>query len=143
MAETKDLLYNRYKLYSDEELKEITVVNGYTEDAEEVAQQILNGDRSEYEDHIRQQEEREKRQQEEREAVANENTVGGILKAIGILILIVGTIASIIIAGGDGYRYEFSFIRFIIPEVVSIVSGMVFIGFAEIIKLLQEIRDKL
>jgi hypothetical protein len=80
---------------------------------------------------------------EERKAITNENTVGGILKVIGILILVVGTIASIFVAGGDGSRYEFSFIRFIIPEAVSIVSGMVFIGVAEIIKLLQEIRNKL
>lgn len=74
---------------------------------------------------------------------SNENTIGGILKGIGILILILGTIASLIIAGGNGYRYEFSFIRFIIPEIISVISGMMFLGFAEIIQLLQDIKNKL
>lgn len=77
------------------------------------------------------------------DATSNENTVGGILKAIGILILIIGTIGSIVIAGGDGYGYEFSFARFILPEIGTIVSGMMFLGFAEIIQLLQDIKNKL
>lgn len=77
------------------------------------------------------------------DTVSNENIIGGILKAIGILILIAGTIGSIAIAGGDGYRYEFSFVRFIIPEVGMIVGGMMFLGFSEIIRLLQDIKNKL
>ena len=77
------------------------------------------------------------------DAISNENAIGGILKAIGILILIIGTIGSIVIAGGDGYRYEFSFARFILPEIGTIVSGMMFLGFAEIIQLLQDIKNKL
>ena len=77
------------------------------------------------------------------DAISNENAIGGILKAIGILILIIGTIGSIVIAGGDGYGYEFSFARFILPEIGTIVSGMMFLGFAEIIQLLQDIKNKL
>ena len=72
----------------------------------------------------------EKKNTQTSDAISNENTVGGILKAIGILILIIGTIGSIVIAGGDGYRYEFSFARFILPEIGTIVSGMMFLGFA-------------
>lgn len=44
MADDKEKLFNRYKLYSGEELKEITVANGYTEEAEQVAIQILGGE---------------------------------------------------------------------------------------------------
>lgn len=77
------------------------------------------------------------------DVVGNENTIGGILKAIGILILIAGTIGSLVIAGGDGYRYEFSFLRFILPEIGTIISGMMFLGFSEIIQLLQDIKNKL
>ena len=73
----------------------------------------------------------------------DENTIGGILKAIGILILIIGTIGSFIIAGGDGHRYEFSLFRFIVPEIATTVSGMMFLGFSEIIRLLQDIKNKL
>lgn len=85
----------------------------------------------------------EKKNTQTSDAISNENTVGGILKAIGILILIIGTIGSIVIAGGGGYRYEFSFVRFILPEIGTIVSGMMFLGFAEIIQLLQDIKNKL
>lgn len=140
MTNNKEMLFNQYKVYSDEELKEITVANGYTEEAEQIARQILGGDRTEYKEYIKQQEEMHKK---EYDNMSSENTIGGILKGIGILILIIGTIASIIIAGGDGYRYEFSFVRFIIPEIISIISGMMFLGFAEIIQLLQDIKDKM
>lgn len=69
-----------------------------------------------------------------------ENTIGGILKAIGFLIIIFGTIGSIYI-GGQGYN--FSFASFIIPELGTIISGMLFLGFSEIIQLLQDIKDKM
>ena len=85
----------------------------------------------------------EKKSTQTSDAISNENAIGGILKAIGILILIIGTIGSIVIAGGDGYRYEFSFARFILPEIGTSVSGMMFLGFAEIIQLLQDIKNKL
>lgn len=52
-------LYNRYKLYSTEELKEITVENGYTKEAEEVAFNILSGNRTEYHQKIQLQQEQE------------------------------------------------------------------------------------
>ena len=76
----------------------------------------------------------EKKNTQTSDAISNENTVGGIL---------IGTIGSIVIAGGGGYRYEFSFVRFILPEIGTIVSGMMFLGFAEIIQLLQDIKNKL
>lgn len=85
----------------------------------------------------------EKKANSTHDTVSNENTIGGILKAIGILILIAGTIGSLVIAGGDGYRYEFSFLRFVLPEIGTIISGMMFLGFSEIIQLLQDIKNKL
>ena len=68
------------------------------------------------------------------------NTIGRILKAIGFLIIIFGTVGSIYIGN---QRYKFSFVSFILPEIGTIVSGMMFIGFAEIIQLLQDIKDKI
>lgn len=41
-------LFNRYKMYSEDELKNITVANGYTEIAEKVANDILQSDRQDY-----------------------------------------------------------------------------------------------
>lgn len=55
-------LYNRYKLSSEEELQKITVANGYTEIAETVAKDILNSDRTEYNQKIREYEEMEEQQ---------------------------------------------------------------------------------
>lgn len=34
-------------------------------------------------------------------------------------------------------RSEFSFISFIVPETVVVISGILFLGFSEVIKLLQ------
>lgn len=38
------MLYDEYKTYSQEELKEITYANGYTEEAEQIARQLLGMD---------------------------------------------------------------------------------------------------
>lgn len=137
MADNKEMLFDRYKFYSDEELQEITVANGYTEDAEQVARQILGGDRAEYKEYIKQQEEKH---QKEYYNMSNGNTIGGILKVICILVMIFGTVGSIYIASQG---YEFSFASFIIPELGIIISGMMFLGFSEIIQLLQDIKDKM
>ena len=74
----------------------------------------------------------------------SENMLGKALKGIGFIILVVGTIGSLATSFHDVYgQSEFSFASFIIPETVTIISGIMFLGFGEIIKLLQEIRDKL
>ncbi len=75
--------------------------------------------------------------------ISSDNTIAKIIKICGIAIIVLGTISSFIIAGGDGYKYRFSFIRFLTPELISVISGLLFIGFAEIIKLLQDIKNKL
>lgn len=72
-----------------------------------------------------------------------DNTVAKAIKICGIIIIILGTILSFIIAGGNGRKYEFSLLQFLAPEAISIISGLVFIGFSEIIQLLEDIKNKL
>ena len=72
------------------------------------------------------------------------NIIGKALKIIGVLVLILGTIGSFVTSFHNVYgQSEFSFASFIVPETVSLVSGIVFLGFGEIIQLLQEISNKL
>lgn len=71
------------------------------------------------------------------------NTIAKTIKICGIIIIILGTILSLIIAGGNGRKYEFSLLLFITPEAISIISGLLFIGFSEIIQLLEDIKNKL
>lgn len=72
-----------------------------------------------------------------------DNTVAKAIKICGIIIIILGTILSFIVAGGNGRKYEFSLLQFLAPEAISIISGLVFIGFSEIIQLLEDIKNKL
>ena len=74
---------------------------------------------------------------------SKDNTVAKAIKICGIIIIILGTILSFIVAGGTGRKYEFSLLQFLTPETISIVSGLVFIGFSEIIQLLEDIKNKL
>lgn len=46
------MLYEQYKSYSYEELKEITVANGYTEKAEQIARQLLSERKAEPEENM-------------------------------------------------------------------------------------------
>lgn len=76
--------------------------------------------------------------------IYTENSIGKAIKIIGIIILIVGTIGSFATSFHNVYgQTAFSFASFIIPETVTVVSGIVFLGFGEIIRLLQEISNKL
>ena len=74
---------------------------------------------------------------------SSDNTVAKIIKICGIAIIILGTILSFIVAGGNGKKYDFSLLLFITPETISVISGLVFIGFSEIIQLLEDIKNKL
>lgn len=58
-VDTTDSLFEQYKNKTEEELKEITVKNGYTEEAEKVASDILNSERKEYNEKLRLQAEHE------------------------------------------------------------------------------------
>lgn len=71
---------------------------------------------------------------------SSENTIGGILKAIGIIEMIIGTFGSLYLAT-RGYEFEFG--AFVLPEMATIVTGMMILGFSEIIQLLYHINNKL
>ena len=74
---------------------------------------------------------------------SSDNTVAKAIRICGITIIILGTILSFIVAGGNRRKYEFSLLQFITPEAISIISGLLFIGFSEVIQLLEDIKNKL
>jgi len=59
-------IYNRYKMRPEEELKEITVENGYKEIAERVASDILHSDRTEYNQKLEEYDKMEKQRQRQK-----------------------------------------------------------------------------
>lgn len=69
-----------------------------------------------------------------------ENATGKVIRTIGQIIIGLGAIASIIIwiAVADAYNGAFGFGAALGTFVGTFVSGMMFIGFSEIIFLLQE-----
>lgn len=73
----------------------------------------------------------------------NKNKIGHFLKFIGIIILIFGSIASFVLAGGGRRNYNFVLPLFIIYEFATISVAFLFIGFSEIIRLLDNINNKL
>jgi uncharacterized membrane protein YkgB len=80
---------------------------------------------------------RAKKQQWEGFAIT-ENGVAKTLRIIGVVEIICGIILGIIIASVDE---DFIFVGVIIT-IVSFITCMMFVGFAEIIKLLQKNADK-
>ena len=68
---------------------------------------------------------------------STDNTVANVIKALGIAIIILGTIGNVIIN-----LLPLSLYEFVVVEFCCIVSGMLLIGFAEIIKLLEDIKNK-
>ena len=80
----------------------------------------------------------------ESQSVLYVNSVARAVKVCGILIIIAGTILSIIIARQkDLYgKVSFSFLSFITSEAISVISGIFFIGFSEVIQLLEDIKNK-
>ena len=68
------------------------------------------------------------------------NSVAKVLRGIGIADIVLGFIASIIVGlvVADSVEGGIGFLAFLCWFGVSIVSGMIFIGFAEIISLLQQ-----
>lgn len=75
--------------------------------------------------------------------VENGNTLAGAIRGIGYFIFIFGTIGSIMIGSNAGYRNDFSFVHFIIAEIIVYISGVTFLGFSEIISLLRDIRGRI
>ena len=70
-----------------------------------------------------------------------DNTIAVIFKVIGYFIFVIGFIIGIIL-GASTISGDFSFVVALTYWGVSFISGMVFLGFAEIIQLLTEIKNK-
>lgn len=72
-----------------------------------------------------------------------DNTIAKAIKICGVIIILLGTILSIIVSGGGGQKYEFSLLQFLMPEAICVISGLILIGFSEIIQLLEDIKNKM
>lgn len=71
------------------------------------------------------------------------NGIGYTLLIIGVLVMIAGLTVGLLLAKPE-YRYDdFNWTLALTYWVSSFISGMMFIGFSEVIKLLQSINDKL
>ncbi len=68
-----------------------------------------------------------------------ENQVGKILNVIGKVVIGLGTIASIAtwIAVANEFRGVIGFVSALVVFIIMFISGMLFIGFSEVIFLLQ------
>ncbi|MGF6949952.1 hypothetical protein QF028_002457 [Neobacillus sp. B4I6] len=72
------------------------------------------------------------------------NPVGKALRVIGIVDIIAGVILGLILDNNDEiYGSSFNFSVFILWSVTGFVSGLIFVGFSEIIELLHNINIKL
>ena len=98
-------LYNRYKMSTEEELRAITVENGYTEIAERVASDILHSDRAEYNQKLEERDKMEEQRHLKEVAQQNNPLYDDIhqiaqdlhfIKNLIIIILILSVIAGII-----------------------------------------------
>lgn len=143
MADIIEMLFNEYKYYPEEKLREITTANGYTADAESVAKSILAGNREEYHEFLKQQEAKRQELNDSSTETEDSNVIGSILRAIGYLVFVFGAVGTLIFAGGTGSRYEFSFGRFLLAGMGVLISGMMFLGFSELIFILHDIRKKM
>lgn len=72
------------------------------------------------------------------------NDINNIAKSIKIfskIIMIVGTILNILVLFVAGRYY--TFVSFLVFEIIFILSGLLLLGFSEIIQLLHDIKNKL
>lgn len=74
------------------------------------------------------------------ENILDKNIIGNAIKGASILILIIGTIGSILL-GVNGYK--FSYTLFAYAEIGTIILFLFFLGLSEIIRLLHSINSKM
>lgn len=65
----EEILYSNYQNMSDEELKEISVENGYTDIAEKVAKKLIDDANREYKKRLRREQENVQKEQRQREEI--------------------------------------------------------------------------
>lgn len=70
------------------------------------------------------------------------NRVAGVLRVIALFIYLGGFIAGLLFGVDAGYLSDFPFLSILAYWAGFFVAGTTFLGFAEIIDLLQEIVDK-
>ena len=73
------------------------------------------------------------------------NKIAQVLKICGIVIFVLGVIAALIssIQNPYGYGYTFSLSTFITVAASGFISGLMFLGFSEVIQLLEDIKSNL
>ena len=69
------------------------------------------------------------------------NSVGQVLKVLGIIVIILGLIGGYQLGGMMGY--EFNWTLALTGWLMSIINGFVLIGFSEVIHLLQQLVPKI
>lgn len=74
--------------------------------------------------------------------IKQKNFISKTIKNCGVIILAFGTISSFIIASNRDYGSSFSFIGFLVTELISIFISFVLIGLSEIIQLLDDIKKQ-
>lgn len=76
----------------------------------------------------------------ENQANVSERPVGICLKVLGWIVIIVGSLLSLNFVGDSS---EMEWYAFLTSEISFLVSGVTLIGFSEMIKLMQEIKNKM
>lgn len=75
--------------------------------------------------------------------ISNDNVISNILIVIAVIIFITGFILGIFMGVENAdVHSDFSALSALIYWIISLISGMSFLGFAEIIKLLETIKNK-
>jgi hypothetical protein len=66
-----------------------------------------------------------------------DNTIAGIINILGIIVILIGSLLGLLSIPHNGFLFVITYIFF------SIVSGMLLIGFAQVINLLHRIEQKI
>lgn len=80
---------------------------------------------------------------EQQNTIKNKNIIGVALRILGIMVLIFGTIGSLVLANAGGRYSSFSVSVFVIYEFATILSAFLLLGISEIIQLLYHISKKI
>ncbi len=76
------------------------------------------------------------------ESYFSSNTIATFLTVIAVIVFVIGFIGGIVLGNTFEIRYDFNTPLMFATWVICAVNGIFILGFAEIIKLLQAIKDK-